>query len=920
MRVLFGRSGAFERIDRLLASARSGQSGVLLILGEPGIGKTALLEVARERGEGMRTLATRGVPSEADIPFAGLLELLRPLLSGLDGLPERQAQALSGALGIGSPAPGDRFLIGAATLTLLAAAAESEPVLILIDDAHWLDGESLDALVFAVRRLDADAVAGLIAARPEEIRLESVDGLDTLELGALDATDTARLVELHLGRRLNKPDTARIFRLTGGNPLAVIEIGTSDEALAFDAPATLSRGVEDAYSRRLRDLPPGVRAMLLMAAIDDTLDAVTVERAGASIGGTATLADAETSGLIALIEGRVAFRHPLVRSAIYQSATADQRRAAHAAVAETLEGGAQSGRRAWHEAAAALAPDEGVAAALERAADEARDRGGYRAAAVALERAAHLTPHSGERARRLHLAAASAFHAGRAEQANRLVDAAVAACTDPLLRADIQLLHGALLNASGAMTEAYRLMLVEGRRVASHDAARGALLLDRACLNRIHIGAMHDALEIGREARQLAEQVGGDLEQHVGSTLAKALIFNGQIDEAELLLRGSIAATRAGGLRDPHALNRMAVNLNYLCEFPACRDAAAEAVELARSQGALGILPALADTLATTQIGLGEWEAASATATESLRLAYDTDQSHYGALLLWVLADIAAFRGRSEECRAHFAEAAALDGGHVSWAGHDAAETAFGHLALARGEIDEAIGHLEREVDPDAEQAAFGFYYAAFDLAEAYVRANRSNEATSLIERIAPHTHQAWARAALDRCRGLVAADDAFDAPSRAAVEGFARLQMPFEEARARLCRGERLRRARRSIEARDEFRAALAAFERLHAEPWAVRARRELEAAGETPRRRAPSTVANLTPQELQVASIVASGATNREAAARLFLSPKTIEAHLHRTYRKLGLTGRAQLRNSLAETADDQAGGVPGRDPPSL
>jgi DNA-binding CsgD family transcriptional regulator len=289
-------------------------------------------------------------------------------------------------------------------------------------------------------------------------------------------------------------------------------------------------------------------------------------------------------------------------------------------------------------------------------------------------------------------------------------------------------------------------------------------------------------------------------------------------------------------------------------------------------------------------------------------------------LLLWVLADIAAFRGRREECRAHFAEAAALDGGHVSWAGHDAAEIAFGHLALARGEIDEAIGHLEREVDPDAEQAAFGFYYAAFDLAEAYVRANRSNEATSLIERIAPHTHQAWARAALDRCRGLVAADDAFDAPSRAAVEGFARLQMPFEEARARLCRGERLRRARRSIEARDEFRAALAAFERLHAEPWAVRARRELEAAGETPRRRAPSTVANLTPQELQVASIVASGATNREAAARLFLSPKTIEAHLHRTYRKLGLTGRAQLRNSLAETADDQAGGVPGRDPPSL
>jgi AAA ATPase domain len=236
MRVLFGRSGAFERIDRLLASARAGQSGAMLILGEPGIGKTALLEVARARGEAMQVLATRGVPSEADIPFAGLLELLRPLLGGLDGLPERQAQALSGALGIGSPVPGDRFLIGAATLTLLAAAAESEPVLILVDDAHWLDGESLDALLFAVRRLDADAVAGLIAARPEELRLETVEGLDTLELGALDATDTARLAESHLGRRLDKHDEARIFRLTRGNPLAVIEIGASEEALAFDAP------------------------------------------------------------------------------------------------------------------------------------------------------------------------------------------------------------------------------------------------------------------------------------------------------------------------------------------------------------------------------------------------------------------------------------------------------------------------------------------------------------------------------------------------------------------------------------------------------------------------------------------------------------------------------------------------------------
>ena len=243
-----------------------------------------------------------------------------------------------------------------------------------------------------------------------------------------------------------------------------------------------------------------------------------------------------------------------------------------------------------------------------------------------------------------------------------------------------------------------------------------------------------------------------------------------------------------------------------------------------------------------------------------------------------------------------------LAGGQASWGGHGLANMVLGHLALATGEVDEAIGHLEHEVDLDVEQASASFYLAAFDLAEAYTRAKRTPEAIAVIERVAPHSNQAWARAALNRCRGLVASDDLFDEPSCAAVEAFARLHAPFEEARARLCRGERLRRARRSVEARDELRAALATFERLRAEPWAVRAHRELAAAGVTISRRTPSAVAELTPQELQVARIVAGGATNREAAARLFLSPKTIEAHLHRAYRKLGLTSRAQLRSILA------------------
>ena len=446
--MFFGRSVELERIERLLARARSGQCSVLLILGDPGIGKTALLEATRERAVAMRVLAARGIPSETDIPFAGLLELLRPLLGDVGGLPERQAEALCGALGIGPPVAGDRLLIGAATLSLLATAAEAEPLLILVDDAHWLDGESLDALMFAVRRLDADAVATLIAARADGLRLESVAALDSLDLGGLDATGTAQLAESRGGRRLNAQDAARVFGLTRGNPLAVIEIGSSEEAPAFDAPAGVSRMVEDAYSRRLRDLPPGVRSMLLVAAIDASLDAMQVGRAAALAGETATLAEAEGSGLVDLTEGCVLFRHPLVRSAVYQSASRAQRRAAHAAVARALDGDEHAGRRAWHEAAAAVAPDERLAAALERAADEARARGGGSAAAVTLERSAHLTPDAAPRARRLHLAATSAFDVGRTDQAARLIAAAVATCEDPLLRADIQLLHGRLLSSS----------------------------------------------------------------------------------------------------------------------------------------------------------------------------------------------------------------------------------------------------------------------------------------------------------------------------------------------------------------------------------------------------------------------------------------------------------------------------------------
>ncbi len=895
--MLLGRADEFERIDRLLATARAGQSGALLVVGEPGIGKTALLAAARERSESMRVLAARGVSSETEVAFAGLLELLRPLLGDLSGVPERQAEALSGALGIGPPVPGDRFLIGAATLSLLAATAEAAPVCVIVDDAHWLDGESLDALLFAVRRLDADAVATLIATRPEAPLIESVSDIEVLELSRLNAAGTTELAESRLGRRLNSQDAARVFAITRGNPLAVIEVGTSAEALAFDTPATLSRSVEDAYARRLRDLPAQVRWTLLVAALDDSLDAARIERAAAA-DVPAALAAAEESGLIDLVKGRVAFRHPLVRSAVYQTASAGERRRAHAAVARTLAGDELAGRRAWHEAAATVAPDERIAAALEDAASEARDRGGYRAAAVTLERAAHLTPDPAVRARRLYIAAESAFRAGRSRVAGELAGAALASCDEPRLRADIQLLRALQLRLAD-VPEAYELLRDEARRVAPHDTERAAVMLARASVAGSTLGLLLEAVQIGREARTLAGQDEGAREQ-VASAFARALFLTGHLAEAEAQARDSIALATAQP-PDPNALSRAALSLSFLGEYPGACDLAVESVELARLQGAVGVIPNLAETLAQIQLALGDWDAAVATASEGLRLSRDVHQSHFGAWNCAVLAEIAAARGRRDECVALVDEADALAGGRATWAGHSVAGTALGHLALATGDIGRAIGILEAEVDPGVEQASPSFYLPAFDLVEAYVRANRTSEAQALIERIAPHVHQPWALAALDRSRGVAATDDCFDEPSSAAVEAFTRLHASFEAARSQLCRGERLRRARRRSEARDVLRAALVTFERLNADPWALRARQELEATGETARRRTPLNVDALTPQELQVAEIVAAGATNREAAARLFLSPKTIEAHLHRTYRKLGLSGRADLKGAL-------------------
>ena len=903
--MLYGRKAECAALDRLLGGARDRRSSALVIRGEPGAGKSALLKYAAKQAEGMAVLRAVGIEAEVELAFAGLHQLLRPVQRHVASLPGPQAAALRAAFGL-ETGEHDRFLVSAGVLSLLADVAETQPLLVIVDDAQWLDGASADALVFSARRLQAEGVVVLFGAREGDERRFAADGVPDLNLTGLDPQAAAELLDQRLAAEAPRDVRQRLVELTKGNPLALSELPaalaqaqlTGREPLPDPLP--VSAAVQRAFLRRVEHLPASTQALLLVAAAEDLGEVDGIMRAAAAIGCPAgALAAAEAAGLLRIEGTRLEFRHPLVRSAVYQNAQALQRRRVHAALAEVLSEPMNADRRAWHLAAASGGLDEAAAEALEQSAQRARARSGYAAATAALERAAALTPDVGPRARRLIAAADAAWTAGLFERVGALLDQAAPLVEDPWTSADVEYLRGLRERAGGTMGDSYEIFLRGAEMVASSDPRRAVVMLaaagvaawnrnDRARLN--HVARRVDTLEFDDAAP-------GGLAARVVQGLAS--ILDEDAARAVPLITGAmISAERDGG---PYELALAGTGASAIGDDTGSLRLLAKGAARARTEGHVAALINLLAPYAATEAWTGRIRSAMAHASEGHELAQQTGHQTYLSAYQAVLAWIHALRGDADE--SHRLAVLAVQSGleHEFSPTGAIAAWALGLSALGAGRPDEALTQLiniaRRDgVDGHPTIALF----ATGDIVEAAVRAGdveTARGAAHALETWAAGTRPPWALAVAARCRALLPDGDGVDEHFLEALRHHAHGTRPFEHGRTLLLYGETLRRRRQRMEARQHLRSALEIFERMGAAPWEHRARAELRASGETMRGRDPGRLDQLTPQELQIVQIVRNGATNKQIAAQLYLSPRTIDYHLRKVFVKLGLSSRTEL-----------------------
>jgi DNA-binding CsgD family transcriptional regulator len=886
----------------------------LIVSGEPGIGKTALLRYAQEQASGMRVLRARGVEAETELAFAGLHELLGPVVDLLTEIPDSQAMAVRGALGLGPPVDA-RLLIAGGTLSLLAVAADQGPLLLLVDDAHWLDAESAAALVFAARRLEHDPVLLLFAARDGDPRRFEAPGVDELALAGL-ARDEA--VALLSSEQLPGGVIAELHRATGGNPLALIELPrTLDEAqrLGKDPlpePLPVTAALQRAFVWRSLVLSTNTRTALVVAAAEPSPELRVIGRAcGALDVPLSALEDAEAEGLVTLTEQAVVFRHPLVRAALYHAADGSERRRAHRALAEAAETDGDLVRRAWHLAAAALEPDEDVAAALEAAGDDSIRRSGYLTASLAFERAAALTPDAESRARRLFRAAEAQGLVAYSDRALVLLEQALMSATSRELRFDIQVYRGACVAFTDPLAGAH-LMLEDVALLEGDEPANAALLAALVAMIRLRMRSSPGALEAAVRAAEIASGA-GNADPFVPFVAGASLLEVGRLREALPLLDEAVPLMCAqvdlafGGLRGIRHMGAVVMETNLLLQVLLAAgdvDRASRCVETGLSWAAShGAAPFWWLTFAARLDYLyGRWTTASARLAEAMHVGRVSRYSFLWWQACMCSVQLAAAQGAEAEldaAEAQAAEATAAWGPMTSlaWIGGGR-----GLLALGRGRADEAAAAYERELPLDS---PLKLYPEFADAIEAFMRAGRTPYGRELLDEFSLQASMAgwpWARARAAHLEALAApTDEAFDK----ALALHERVGQPFPRARTRLAYGDWLRHSNRRDDSRAQLHAALESFEQLGAEPWAEQARAELRATGERVRRRAQPTLAELTPQELQVALLVTRGATNKEAAAQLFLSPKTIERHLGSIYAKLGVRSRTELAAIFAPPA---------------
>jgi len=905
--MLVGRDPERTALRRVMADARTGRSAVLGLVGEPGIGKTALLRDAGEHAEGMRILRARGIESEADVPFAGLLELLRPALGALVDVPAPQAAALEGALALRPGGAQDRFAVGAGTLSLLAAYAEQAPVLVLIDDAHWLDAPSAEAILFAIRRLLADAVAVLIAVRDGRASLLDLAGLPIHRVTGLDRQETRELLTRAAGQAPTRAVARRLYEATGGNPLALLEVApvAADVAASeIDVPVPLSRRITEAFLDRSAPLPSRTRRALTLAAASHDGEPAVIARAAAALGlDLADLGPAEAAGLVSLRDGAVEFRHPLARAASYGDASAALRREVHRALAGALPD-RDADRRAWHLASAATGPDEVVSAALQQAAERALGRSAYATSSAGFERAARLAADGGLADQLLYAAADAAWRAGAGERTAALLDELRARRPQGTVAARVTHLHGQVLTHRGPVMEGHATLVAAAELAAqAGEAELGALILADAAHACFYGGAASTMAATTRQALALLPAHPSPRAAYVCRTahgLALVMVGEGDLG-AETIRRAAVILASAPELtRDPSLLHWTVLAALWLREAGA-EQAIERAVTEGRRQAAGSQLGHLLDLAARHYATADRWTAAAAGYYEAIELARDTGHGADLAAALAGLCWLEARQGKREECRAHAHEAQQLAAAlgvatHHVWTFAALAdlELGAGHLQAAREHLREQQAMLDRLGIDDVDLSPIP------DLVEILVRLGERAQADNLSEpyvAAATAKGQPWSAARAARCTGLLVADEALDPPFQQALALHAETPDVFERARTQLAYGARLRRARRRIDARAQLRAALETFETLGAIPWVEQASAELAATGETARRRDVSTLDELTARELQVALLLSRGLTTRVAAGQLFLSPKTVEYHLRHVYQKLGIRSRTDL-----------------------
>jgi DNA-binding CsgD family transcriptional regulator len=903
--VLAGRATECAKLDELLADAHLGQSSVLVLRGEPGIGKSALLDYAAEHAEGCLVLRATGVEWEMELPFAALHQLCVGLLAGRERLPAPQRDALTTAFGLSSGAQPDRFLVGLAVLTLVSDAAEEHPIVCLVDDVQWLDRSSVQVLAFVARRLAAEAVV-LLCAEREPGALEELAGLPELRVAGISDASARELLASVITPPLDERVRDRILAETHGNPLALMELprGSSTVVLAggFGLPGdgSVPGRIEASFRQRVEQLPAGTQRLLLVAAADPTGEPALLIRAAGELGiSMEELAPAEADGLLEL-GLQVAFRHSLLRSAIYRAAPTDERRATHEALAAATDGELDPDRRVWHRAHAAVAPDDDVADELEQSAERARARGGLAATAAFLQRAAALTAEPGCRARRALEAAAAKQLAGDRQSALTLLATANAGPLDEGDRAVLQRLHGQILLDLRRAADALPLLVGAARRLEPIDpglARDTHLEALRAAGVAARLGpGMLDAAKAAREApprpgkpRPLDLLLDG-----------LAIRFTDGYAASAPVLKRALSEIRAEGKREapavrwPWLARRVAPDL---FADDTWESIATRGVRLARESGALAVLPLALNNLANLHCIEGDLDGAGALLDEAdaIAAAIGVEPLVFGRLSL------AGFRGVEKEALVLFdaTEAVAIARGEgvvLTFSEH------------ARAVLYNGLGRYEAALGPaqsaSARDELLVSVWSLPEVVEAATRTGQIDVAKAALERLSDCTRAAGTELALGmeaRSRALVSEARLAEALYREAIDRLERSRAAFELARTRLVYGEWLRRDRRRTDARDQLRDAQDTFTSMGAEAFAARAGRELLATGETARKRTDETRDDLTAQEVQIAHLARDGLSNAEIGARLFISPRTVEYHLHKVFTKLGISTREHLDRAL-------------------